>query len=190
MRVIAGIYRRMTLQGPEGLDARPTADRLRETIFNILQFDIEGARFLDLCTGSGAIGIEALSRGAAHATLVDKSRQMTALALANLNHCRVPEDEYRLVAADALAFLQTAAATNTEPWDLIYYDPPYQNEYLPVLEFIGESVEKLLNVNGRLMVEHSRKQTLPDQTGPLRLDRTVKQAESQISFYQIPDVAG
>lgn len=189
MRVIAGIYRRMTLQGPEGLDPRPTADRLRETLFNILQFDIESARFLDLCTGSGAIGIEALSRGSAHVTMVDKSRQMTALALANLNHCRVPEDEYRLVAADALAFLQTAAATKTAPWDLIYYDPPYQTDYLPVLQFIGENGETLLNAGGRVLVEHSRKQTMAEAIGPLKLARTVKQAESQISFYEIPEVA-
>ena len=84
MRIIAGKYRGRRLQSPPSLATRPTSDRLREALFNVLAPRIEGARFLDLCAGSGAVGIEALSRGAGHVTLVDQSRKMCQLIGANL----------------------------------------------------------------------------------------------------------
>src|SRR6185312_5578822 len=93
MRIIAGIYKGRHLKSPPSLEVRPTSDRLRETLFNILAPQIEGVRYLDLCAGSGAVGIEALSRGAAYATFVDRSRKMCGLIEANLDMCRVPENE-------------------------------------------------------------------------------------------------
>src|SRR6266850_2188720 len=93
LRIIAGKYRGRNLKSPPSLEVRPTSDRLRETLFNVIAPRIEGARFLDLCAGSGAIGIEALSRDAGHATFVDHSRKMCALVKSNLDLCGIGEDE-------------------------------------------------------------------------------------------------
>src|ERR687890_1627736 len=108
MRVIAGKYRGRNLKSPPSLEVRPTSDRLRETLFNVIAPRIEGSRFLDLCAGSGAVGIEALSRGAAHVTFVDRSRKMCGLVEANLDLCGVPEDETEVVMAEADEFLRRA----------------------------------------------------------------------------------
>src|SRR3954467_973595 len=105
MRIIAGYYRGRNLRSPPSMQVRPTSDRLRETLFNVLAPRIAGARFLDLCAGSGAVGIEALSRGAAHATFVDRSRKMCGLVEANLDLCRIPEDETTVVQAEASDFV-------------------------------------------------------------------------------------
>src|SRR5438034_7095789 len=105
MRIIAGKYRGRKLKSPPSLNTRPTSDRLRETLFNVIAPRIEGARFLDLCAGSGAVGIEALSRGAAHVTFVDRSRKMCALIEANLDLCRVAKEERQVVKMEATDFL-------------------------------------------------------------------------------------
>src|SRR6266581_3170752 len=101
MRIIAGKYRGRKLKSPPSLQTRPTSDRLRETLFNILAPQIDGARFLDLCAGSGAVGIEALSRGAAHVTFVDRSQKMRAVIEANLESLEVDQSEIEIVTADA-----------------------------------------------------------------------------------------
>src|ERR671929_744447 len=98
MRIIAGYYRGRNLRSPPSMQTRPTSDRLRETLFNILAPRIEEARFLDLCAGSGAVGIEALSRGAAHATFVDRSAKMCNFIRLNLKRCGVPERQAGVVA--------------------------------------------------------------------------------------------
>src|SRR5207302_9434158 len=100
MRIIAGRYRGRKLKSPPSPQTRPTSDRLRETLFNILAPRIDGARFLDLCAGSGAVGIEALSRGAAHVTFVDRSRKMCALIEANLAALAIPENEFEIVCSE------------------------------------------------------------------------------------------
>src|SRR3954470_19615444 len=101
MRVIAGYYRGRNLRSPPSMQVRPTSDRLRETLFNILAPRIEGARFLDLCAGTGAVGIEALSRGASHVTFVDQSRDMCGLIEANLDSLKVAADDREVVVATA-----------------------------------------------------------------------------------------
>ena len=117
---------------------RPTSDRLRETLFNVIAPRIEGTRFLDLCAGSGAVGIEALSRNAAYATFVDRSRKMCGLVEANLDLCRVPEDETEVVQSEALDFLRRRQARQKNtPWDIAFFDPPYATDYLRVLENLG-----------------------------------------------------
>ena len=93
MRIIAGEYKGRNLKSPPSMNVRPTSDRLRETLFNVIAPQIEGAKFLDLCAGSGAVGIEALSRGASHATFVDRSRRMYKLIEANVKLCRIPEEQ-------------------------------------------------------------------------------------------------
>src|SRR5256714_10266187 len=125
MRVIAGNYRGRTLRSPPSMQVRPTSDRLRETLFNVLAPRIEGARFLDLCAGSGAVGIEALSRGAIHTTFVDRSRKMCGLIEANLDLCGIPEEETEVVLSEAAEFLRRAATRGEQEWDIAFFDPPH-----------------------------------------------------------------
>src|SRR3989440_8336549 len=133
MRVIAGYYRGRNLKSPPSLEVRPTSDRLRETLFNVITPRIQGVRFLDLCAGSGAVGIEALSRGAAHVTFVDRSRKMFALIEANLELCQIAKEERQVVQMEATDFLRQAlrqpggppSRGKSEPWDIVFFDPPY-----------------------------------------------------------------
>src|SRR3977135_1756980 len=106
MRVIAGKYRGRSLKSPQSLEVRPTSDRLRETLFNVIAPRIQGARFLDLCAGSGAVGIEAISGRAGYVPFVDRSRKMGQLIESNLDLCRVEEDKGEVVIADAAEFLR------------------------------------------------------------------------------------
>src|ERR1700687_5411195 len=106
MRIIAGKYRGRKLKSPPSLNTRPTSDRLRETLFDVIAPRIEGVRFLDLCAGSGAVGIEALSRGATHVTFVDRSRKMCALIETTLKSLNVSGDEIEVVSREALEFLR------------------------------------------------------------------------------------
>src|SRR5215510_1767361 len=121
MRIIAGKFRGRKLKSPPRRTTRPTSDRLRETLFNVLAPRIEGARFLDLCAGSGAVGIEALSRGAAHVTFVDRSRKMCGLVESNLDLCKVPENETEVILSEAAALLRQVAARKLHPWDLVFF---------------------------------------------------------------------
>src|SRR5216117_651013 len=111
------------------MQTRPTSDRLRGTLFNILAPRIEGARFLDLCAGTGAVGIEALSRGASQVTFVDQSRRMRALIEANLETVKADEDLIEIVSAEASEFLRRCMKKTTAPFDVIFFDPPYAAEY-------------------------------------------------------------
>jgi 16S rRNA (guanine966-N2)-methyltransferase len=175
------------------MQVRPTSDRLRETLFNVLAPRIEGTRFLDLCSGSGAIGIEALSRGAAHVTFVDRSRKMCGLVESNLDLVRIPEDETEVVQSEAEEFLRRPRARmgkaglrpRTEPWDLVYFDPPYATDYLGVLKLFGDSAGALLAEGGWLIVEHHHKNALTDEIGSIRRLRVLKQGDSALSFYVI-----
>jgi 16S rRNA (guanine(966)-N(2))-methyltransferase RsmD len=167
------------------MDVRPTSDRLRETLFNILAPRISDVRFLDLCAGSGAVGIEALSRGASHATFVDRSRKMCGLIEANLDMCRVPEDQTDIYNTEASDFLNQTLARKMEPWDIIYFDPPYKEAYLRVLETLGLHSSELVTDGGLLVVEHHHKNQLPEDVGALSRTRVLKQGDSSLSFYQV-----
>ena len=184
MRIIAGRFRGRKLKSPPSLETRPTSDRLRETLFNIIAPRIEGARFLDLCAGSGAVGIEALSRSAAHTTFVDHSRKMCQLIGANLDLCRITEAEATVVAADAALFLKRLRVRQTDPWDVVYYDPPYADDYAVVLEHFANHSE-LLSTEGLLIVEHDRRKELQEALGVLQRQRILKQGDSSITFYKV-----
>lgn len=182
MRVIAGEYGGRVLKGPADSKTRPTSDRLRETLFNILAPRIgPETRFLDLCAGSGAIGIEAISRGAAHATFVDRSRRSCALIEENLDNLGVPEDQTEVLAYSAENF---AGRSHLKAWDIVFFDPPYAMNYAPVLHEFGAATSHLLNEGGLLVVEHHAKTELPDATGHLRRWRILKQGETRLSFYE------
>lgn len=166
---------------------RPTSDRLRETLFNVIAPQIAGARFLDLCAGSGAVGIEALSRSAGHVTFVDQSRKMCALVKSNLDICRIEEGENEVVQSEAHDYLRRAIARNAkaEPsWDIVFFDPPYADDYLPTLNTFGTHSSSLLTEDGLIIVEHHHKNQLPEEIGTLRRMRILKQGDSALSFYE------
>lgn len=187
MRVIAGHYRGRNLKNPPDLRTRPTSDRLRETLFNVLAPRIdETTRFLDLCAGTGAIGIEALSRGADFAVFVDKSRKSCGLIEANLDLLSIPEDQTEVVLADAEEFLRRAEKNGLEEnaFDIVYFDPPYSSDYRFVLDQLAVTDEKILRQDGILVVEHHHKNELPDLIWNLRRWRILKQGDSSLSFYE------
>jgi 16S rRNA (guanine966-N2)-methyltransferase len=184
LRIIAGKYRGRRLKSPPSLETRPTSDRLRETLFNVLAPRIKGARFLDLCAGSGAVGIEALSRGAAHATFVDQSRRMCALIEANFEALGVDEGEVDVVSAEMLEFLRRRAKKEGRPFDVVFFDPPYATDYGVVLIYVGKHVERLLAKGGVVIVEHYHKNTLKEESGALKCYRVLKQGDSRLSFYE------
>jgi 16S rRNA (guanine966-N2)-methyltransferase len=183
VRIIAGKYRGRKLKSPPSLQTRPTSDRLRETLFNILAARIEGARFLDLCAGSGAVGIEALSRGAAHVAFVDRSRKMYALIETNLKSLSVSDDEIEVVSKEALEFLSRHAKKEAVAFDIIFLDPPYAMDYEAVLDYVGEHATRMLAEGGVMIAEHHRKKDLKEEFGALKRYRMLKQGDSCLSFY-------
>jgi 16S rRNA (guanine966-N2)-methyltransferase len=182
MRIIAGKYRGRKLKSPPSLRTRPTSDRLRETLFNILAPRIEGARFLDLCAGTGAVGIEAVSRGAEHVTFVDRSRTMCALIEGNVEVLEIDEAEVDVVTAEANEFLLRHAKKRARPFDIIFFDPPYAADYESVIGYVGDHPE-LLADDGVMIVEHHKKKELTERFGELRRYRDVKQGDSNLSLY-------
>lgn len=182
MRIISGEYRGRILKSPANLKTRPTSDRLRETLFNVLNPKISGdTRFLDLCAGTGAVGIEAVSRGVRFAAFVDKSRRACALIEENLDLLQIPEEQTEVFCTPAEKFI---AREQKIAWDIIFYDPPYQENYRLVLFEFGENASNLLADEGILVVEHHAKNVLPDAIGEIRRWRVLKQGETQLSFYE------
>jgi 16S rRNA (guanine966-N2)-methyltransferase len=182
MRVISGLYRGRILRSPPDRKTRPTSDRLRESLFNVLAPRIgEDTRFLDLCAGTGAIGIEALSRGAGFVTFIDKSRRACALIEENLDVLDIPEDHTEIICLGAETF---TGREHEQPWDIAFFDPPYDTNYGPVIFDFGEHLNKLLSIEGILVVEHHTKTPMPDASGDLRRWRVLKQGETSLSFYE------
>jgi len=182
MRVISGLYRGRILRSPPDRKTRPTSDRLRESLFNVLAPRIgEDTRFLDLCAGTGAIGIEALSRGAGFVTFIDKSRRACALIEENLDVLDIPENHTEIICLGAETF---TGREHEQPWDIAFFDPPYDTNYGPVIFDFGEHLNKLLSIEGILVVEHHTKKPMPDASGDLRRWRVLKQGETSLSFYE------
>jgi 16S rRNA (guanine(966)-N(2))-methyltransferase RsmD len=186
LRVIAGKFRGRNLKSPPSLEVRPTSDRLRETLFNVIAPRIADSRFLDLCAGSGAVGIEALSRGARSAKFVDRAQQMCDLIKMNLDLCRIERSESEVIKAESASFLRRFVASQPDsgkPWDIVFFDPPYADDYSPVLKTFESHAQLLLSDEGLLIVEHHHKQDLPETLGSLRRYRVLKQGDSALSFY-------
>jgi 16S rRNA (guanine966-N2)-methyltransferase len=181
VRVIGGVYRSRRLRAVEGPSVRPTSDRLRETLFNILGAGVRDSRFLDLCAGSGAVGIEALSRGARHAVFVEQSPRACAVIEANLLELGI-SDQASLICRDVHAALKQLAS-DTAPFDLIFFDPPYASGlYSPVLSSLGQSV--VLAEAAVVVVEHRAKLPLESDYGKLTRFRQLKQGDSALAFYR------
>lgn len=174
MRVISGIVGGRKLKSPDGEAVRPTTDHVKEAIFNILQFDLEGRRVLDLFGGSGQMGIEALSRGAREAVFTDNNRSSIALIRENLKRCGLSG---KVLQTDALSFLSRG-----EKFDVIFVDPPYDSGlYAPVLQRIN-AVDNL--TEGGIIVCEARAGTeLPELTPPYCKQRERRYGNVKICIY-------
>ena len=175
VRIIAGTHRGRRLDAPDWPGLRPTSDRLRETLFNILAPRMPDATVLDGCAGTGAVGIEALSRGAAHVTFVDQDRRAAALVSANLQRCGITEG-YAIIRADLGHF---QARLPQPAYDVIFLDPPYTTDPAP----LAGAVSGFLAPGGVLVIEHATRRHVPDQAGALGRVRTVRSGDSTLSFF-------
>jgi 16S rRNA (guanine(966)-N(2))-methyltransferase RsmD len=180
MRIIAGTHRSRILKAPSGVETRPTSDRLRETLFNVLAPRIKGAHFLDLYAGSGAVGIEAISRGAVHVTFVEQAPPALKILRTNLASLSITTG-YRIESAKVSAFLR-AAAKSQQQFDLIFLDPPYDlsGEYESTLS----TIDTLLAPEGLVIAEHRRKDMLPAAIATLKCTRLLEQGDAALCFFQ------
>ena len=185
MRVIAGEFRSRRLQVPPGSGTRPTSDRLRESLFSVLQPRLEGARFLDLYAGSGAVGIEALSRGAAFVQFAESAPAALRALRANLASLGI-------VGRHAIEDRGVARALGENlkhgrGFDLVFLDPPYEAaaEYAATLRSLAEAHGVLLRPGALIVAEHSRRGELPESVGALERNRQLKQGDACLSFYAV-----
>ena len=174
MRVITGTARGRKLKTPENYDIRPTTDNVKEALFNILQFDIEGRRVLDLFAGTGQLGIEALSRGAAEVVFVDQSRESVRIVKENLKACGMSAPVFQ---TNALDFLRSCGK-----FDLVFVDPPYDaGLYEPVLNTIN-SVDNLSD-GGIIVCEARRETALPEMALPYVRKKEYRYGKVKICIY-------
>ena len=192
MRVIAGTFRGRRLAAPKGNRlVRPTADRVKESVFSILQEQIVDANFLDLCAGTGSIGIEALSRGAKHATFLERDPRCIEIIERNLHTCGLLTESharYHLLRRDVvkgIAYL----CKRSMMFEIVYFDPPYRVDlaggsqlYTTCLPLLAES--SLLCVGGILLVEHAKRVVLPDTVGSMKRSRHARYGDTVVSFYE------
>ena len=185
MRVIAGQYRSRVLKSLKGLALRPTSDRLRETLFDVLGPEIAGSRFLDIFAGTGAVGIEALSRGATEVVFIENHRPAAALIDKNLESLGIRSGA-TIISSDALRGLQTIASRRKgrAAFNYVFLDPPYANaeDYLNVLDFLASA--EFLALNAVVIAEHHQKFALPESVGGLRRVRFLRQGDASLSFYR------
>jgi 16S rRNA (guanine966-N2)-methyltransferase len=186
MRVIAGKFRSRQLKSLKGLSLRPTSDRLRETLFNVLGERVAGASFVDVFAGTGAVGIEALSRGAREVVFIETHAATAALIKENLELLQAQRDA-RVLAVDALRGLQLLAKVKSADnlgADIVFLDPPYANaqDYDRVLLYLGSGV--VLHEGSLVVAEHRRNFNLPENAGSLERVRVLRQGDAVLSFYR------
>ncbi|MGB7844733.1 MAG: 16S rRNA (guanine(966)-N(2))-methyltransferase RsmD [Candidatus Acidiferrum sp.] len=187
MRVIAGKYRSRQLKSLKGMGLRPTSDRLRETLFNILRERVAGVRFVDAFAGTGAVGIEALSRGAKEVVFIEKHAPAAALIRRNLESLEA-RGEARVLPVDALHGLEILGKEDSharEAPKIVFLDPPYGNakDYDRVLTFLGSAT--LLGEGSLVIAEHRRTFELPGAVGRLRRVRVLRQGDAMLTFYRV-----
>jgi 16S rRNA (guanine966-N2)-methyltransferase len=184
MRVIAGTYRSRQLAAPRGTKTRPTSDRLRETLFNILAPRLDGCRFVDLYAGTGAVGIEAISRGAAHVWFAENGEHTLASLRQNLSSLKI-KGGFTLEDRGVGALLQRLSKLS-EPVDIVFLDPPYEaeDEYSGTLNFFGSvRGREILAPHAVVIAEHGSKAKLATRYGALEQTRFLKQGDAALSFF-------
>ena len=192
MRVIAGTFRGRRLATPKGSRlVRPTADRVKESIFSILRERVVDANFLDLCAGTGSMGIEALSRGAKHVTFLERDSRCIEIIERNLHTCDLLTESnarYYLLRRDVVKGITDLCKRSTV-FEIIYFDPPYRVDlsggsqlYTTCLSLLAEN--SLLCIGGILLVEHAKQVLLPDIIGSLKRSRQARYGDTVVSFYE------
>jgi 16S rRNA (guanine(966)-N(2))-methyltransferase RsmD len=186
VRIIAGTLRSRSLQAPPGLATRPTSDRLRETLFNVLAPRIRGAAFLDLYAGSGAVGMEALSRGADRVTFVERAPAALAVLRGNLAKLGLTAG-FRIQPSSVGAFLRRLPTGQAAAFEVVFLDPPYDaaQEYESTLNLLGAPPAGLLAPGALVIAEHRRKERLEDAYGSLERTRLLEQGDASLSFYAV-----
>jgi 16S rRNA (guanine(966)-N(2))-methyltransferase RsmD len=174
MRIITGRFKGVRVSAPAGSAVRPTSDGLRETLFNVLQDTVAAKRVLDAFAGTGALGLEALSRGAAHVTFIERDPRVLRVLKENVTRCRA-EDACAIIRDD---FLHARRAP--EPFDLILIDPPYDIEDLAQ---VVEIAATLAAPGGQVVLEHARRRESPPAVGSLVRTRVLVAGDSALSFY-------
>ena len=178
MRVIAGAYKGRRLAAPTWPGLRPTSDRLKESVFAILAPELEGARVLDGVAGSGALGIEALSRGAASVVFVEHDARAAELVERNLAHCRIA-DGYVMIRAEFTRALRQLAADRR--FDLALLDPPYDRADL---DAVVDAAAGRMAPGGVIVLEHASRRQAPARAGGFAAVRQVKAGDSAVTFYR------
>jgi 16S rRNA (guanine966-N2)-methyltransferase len=179
VRVIAGTLKGRKLDAPTWDGLRPTSDKLRETLFNVLAPRIQGARVLDGYAGTGAVGIEAISRGADHVTFVEQDARACALIAANLQKCGISTG-YVIIQTTVLQAID--GLRKTQAFDVILLDPPYASDFHEALPHVGDIVKP----DGVVILEHARKSQPPPTPGRLTRTRELKSGDSALTFYTCP----
>jgi 16S rRNA (guanine966-N2)-methyltransferase len=185
MRIIAGELKGRKLETPDWPGLRPTSDRLRETIFNVVASRIPGARVLDGYAGTGAVGIEALSRGAAHVTFVERDPRAARLIAGNLDRCglRDRKDRYAIIRA---SFADAVRQLTGAPFEVVFLDPPYGAAELREAVLQASALTaKTADSTGLVVVEHARRDAPPADAGMLQLVRQLTSSDSALAFYRV-----
>lgn len=183
MRIISGQYRGLTLKTLKGGKLRPTSEQLRETLFDVLGPAVEGSRFLDAYAGSGAVGLEALSRGASDVVFIEHHRPAAELIRQNLAALKI-ESGYWIETCAVLTGLERLEEQG-EQFDFVFLDPPYDaiREYHTTLRELGRS--KLLVPTSLVIAEHSRHVLLEEAYASLRQTRLIRHGDAQLAFYRL-----
>ena len=182
MRIITGTLKGRRLKAPDWPGLRPTSDKLRETLFNVLGTRVAGASFVDGYAGTGAVGIEALSRGAAFVTFVEDDRRAADLIAANLRHCGV-EERYAIIRVD---FARARLEPGRTPAGIIFLDPPYGAAQMPRAL---DAASAMAGDDTVVVVEHAKRDAPPERRGRLALTRDLTSGDSGLAFYGVQDLA-
>lgn len=184
MRIVGGTLSGRVLRAPAGSATRPTSEKVREAVFNILGNtlgSLEGAHVLDLFAGSGGLGIEALSRGAAHVTFIDAGKPALAAVRGNLRELGL-EARAQVLAGDAVAL--AARHQPPAPWQLVFVDPPYRSD-LATRAVLALPTAHLVP-GGRIVIEHDRHNAPPEVLGSLLRTDQRRYGDTMISFFEVP----
>ena len=184
MRIISGKAKGRNIKAPEGYDTRPVTDKIRQSLFNIWQWDIQGCDFLDLFSGSGSMGIEAMSRGANRVIMVEKADKAVRVIKDNISSCQLQDVNHTVYAEDVFTVIEKLKMSQ-DRFDIIYLDPPYTVDEIfhPVMEALGQA--NLLKEDGLLVIRTRKEKEMNDVYGNLKKYREKIYGISKAHFYKV-----